>query len=194
MGDNCCIDFLLLTVRRMFLGRDNIWEGDITIAHAGGRIDDCDYSNCVDAIYMNYEKGQRVFEIDFAVTSDNKLVGKHDWDYVVQEEGVTGDVWDEQRFLNVPIFGRYEPLSFGILCGIREEKPDIWIVTDTKDVEEEAVRREFEIMVNTAHEVGKENVLDRIIVQIYNEEMYDIVHDVYGVHICLAGRGRWKRY
>lgn len=158
---------------------EKTWEGTLTIAHAGGIIDEYAYSNCLDAVLLNYEKGQRVFELDFAVTSDNKLVCKHDWDYVIQDGGIPGEVWDEQRFMSTPIFGQYTPLSFESLCQLMEENPDMWVVTDTKDTETEDVRRDFEIMVNTARECGKESVLDRIIVQIYNEEMYDTIYEVY---------------
>lgn len=171
--------FILSVGNRIIQKHGDIWGGSKTVAHAGGRIDEYDYSNCVEAICQNYEKGQRVFEIDLSLTSDNKLVGKHDWYYVVQEGGVYGEVWDEERFLSVPIFGKYEPLSLARLFQIMEEYPDMWIVTDTRDTEEELVRCGFETMVNTAKELGKEAVLDRVIVQIYNEEMYDIVQKVY---------------
>jgi glycerophosphoryl diester phosphodiesterase len=155
------------------------WSEHTTVAHAGGRIDGHYYSNCVDAILVNYENGQRTFEIDFAVTSDNKLVGKHDWDYVVQEGNSAGEVWSEEQFLSVPIFGQYEPLSFARLCELMDEYPDIWIVTDTKDTDKENVQNEFKIMVETAKELGLRSVLDRFVVQIYDEEMYSYVREVY---------------
>jgi glycerophosphoryl diester phosphodiesterase len=60
-----------------------------------------------------------------------------------------------------------------------EEYPDIWIVTDTKDTDKENVQNEFNIMVETAKELGLESVLDRIVVQIYNEDMYSYVRQVY---------------
>lgn len=170
---------VVLSGGQLMKNAERSWGGALTIAHAGGIIDEYSYSNCRDAVLLNYDKGQRVFELDFAVTSDNKLVCKHDWDYVIQEGGVPGEVWDEQRFMSTPIFKEYTPLSFESLCALMEEYPDIRIVTDTKDEEAQAVRRDFEIMVNTARECGKESVLDRIIVQIYNEEMYDTIYQVY---------------
>lgn len=173
-----CLSVMLLT-KAAFQYKNEAWRGALTVAHAGGKIDEHYYSNCLEAIQVNYEKGQRVFEIDFSVTSDNKLVCKHDWDYVVQEGGIIGEVWDEERFLSAPIFGRYTPLSFGTLCQVMAEYPDLWIITDTKDIDLELVQNEFEVMVDTASELGLEVVLDRVIVQIYNEEMYDTVHSVY---------------
>lgn len=169
----------ILSYGQMKKSGEKTWGEALTIAHAGGIIDEYAYSNCLDAVLLNYEKGQRVFELDFAVTSDNKLVCKHDWGYVIQDGGIPGEVWDEQRFMSTPIFGQYTPLSFESLCQLMEENPDMWVVTDTKDTETDDVRRDFEIMVNTARECGRESVLDRIIVQIYNEEMYDTVYQVY---------------
>ena len=60
-----------------------------------------------------------------------------------------------------------------------ERHSDMWVVTDFKDSEDELIRRDFEIMVSTAQELNLESVLDRIVVQIYNEDMYDIVKDIY---------------
>ena len=49
------------------------------IAHAGGGINNITYSNCLEALNLNYKLGHRVFEIDFSCTSDNKLISLHDW-------------------------------------------------------------------------------------------------------------------
>ena len=100
-------------------------------------------------------------------------------DYVMQEGGAPGEMWDEQKFLSTPIWGQYTPLSFELLCQLMEEYPDLWVVTDTKNADTEAVQRDFEIMVNTAKECKLDSVLDRVIVQIYNEEMYDTVYHIY---------------
>ncbi len=155
------------------------WTGAQTIAHAGGIIDDYNYTNSLEAILTNYNKGQRVFEIDFAVTSDDKLVCKHGWKTVLQEGGVSGEAMDSQKFMDTPILGQYTPLSLESLCQLMEEYPDLWVVTDTKDTETEEVKRDFEIMVNTIQAHEMESVLDRIIVQIYSEEMYDTVYHIY---------------
>jgi hypothetical protein len=88
-GKICFIALIIALIMLFFTIGSNLvrqkndkWSEYTTVAHAGGRIGGHDYSDCVDAILVNYESGQRTFEIDFAVTSDNKLVGKHDWDYV----------------------------------------------------------------------------------------------------------------
>lgn len=55
--------------------------------------------------------------------------------------------------------------------------PDIWLVTDTKYSPE--VEKQFRLFVDTAVENGYEDVLSRVIVQIYYKEMYDEVKAVY---------------
>lgn len=49
------------------------------IAHAMGSIRDQPYTNAYEAMIANYEKGTRVFEIDFMLTSDRKAVARHEW-------------------------------------------------------------------------------------------------------------------
>lgn len=150
-----------------------------TIAHAGGAIDGNDYTNSLEAILLNYSSGHRVFEIDFSVTSDNQLICKHGWKNVLQEGAVSGEPMSSQAFMNTPILGQYTPLSFETLCQLMDKYPDLWIVTDTKDTEVEAVQRDFELLIDTAKACGMESVLDRMIVQIYSEEMYDTVSHIY---------------
>lgn len=51
----------------------------LLIAHAGGGIDNQNYSNSLEALELNYAQGFRYFEIDFSWTSDRQLVCLHDW-------------------------------------------------------------------------------------------------------------------
>lgn len=159
------------------------WTDTAVIAHAGGMVDGKAYTNCKDAVLQNYEKGFRVFELDLIVTSDQKIVARHGWDSAKaseMQEGVEiNQVLDEETFLNIPIYGKYTPLSFESICYLMDEYPDIWIVTDTKYTEEPVAREQFRIMIDTAKEIGMEHVLDRLTVQIYNEEMYDVIYEVY---------------
>jgi hypothetical protein len=54
------------------------------VAHAGGALFEDSkiytYTNCREAVLYNYDKGYRVFEIDFNVTSDGKLAAVHSWE------------------------------------------------------------------------------------------------------------------
>ena len=55
--------------------------------------------------------------------------------------------------------------------------PDIYMVTDTKYSDQ--VEEQFRLFVDTAIDNGYEDVLSRVVVQIYYKEMYDEVTAVY---------------
>ena len=77
------------------------------------------------------------------------------------------------------IRGEYTPLSLEELGRLMEQYPDIWVVTDTKNSTVESVQQDFEVLLETMKAHGMESVLDRMIVQIYNEEMYHTVYRIY---------------
>ena len=153
------------------------WQGDMFIAHAGGKLGDYYYSNCKEAIETNYEKGFRCFEIDFILTKDDQLVCRHDWDYQVQRDIESGNIVNLETFLNAPIFNVYTPISSSGLLDLMETYPDIYIITDTKYTDEDSIRKEFDSLLLQAS--GREYLLDRFIIQIYNNDMYFTVYNIY---------------
>lgn len=157
----------------------SVWEGSVTIGHSFGEIDGHSYTGSLEAFRYNYEKGLRVFEVDMEITSDDKVVLRHDWNQKIQEGISSADPPTQERFLSIPILGEYTPLSFEELCSIMMEYPDIWIVTDTKYKDPEMVNKQFTIMKETALKADALNVFDRFIVQLYSEKMYEAVEAVY---------------
>ena len=157
----------------------NIWPGDNIIGHSFGSVDGYQYTGSKEAFEANYEKGYRTFEVDLEITSDDRVVLRHDWDQPIQEGISLENIATQSEFLAIPIYGVYTPLSFEDLCLIMQEHPDIWIVTDSKYSGEEDVKRQFDIIVSTAVACNAEEVLDRLIVQIYNENMYEVLKDIY---------------
>ena len=159
--------------------KKNDWTQDITIAHAFGGIDGVSYTNSLEAFRENYAKGHRTFEVDFSVTSDDRLVCLHDWDKGEQNGVTTGGATSEDEFLSAKFAGKYTTLSLAGLFDLMKEYPDIWIVTDTKDGGEKQVKRDFEILVATAKEMNAEDTLARFVVQFYNEKMFRVIEDVW---------------
>lgn len=155
------------------------WKGDVTIAHAGGAIEGNVYTNTPEAIYLNYEKGHRTFEIDMNFTVDGKLACIHDWKRDLQKARESGIVPTGEDFKKHKIKEKYTPILIDDLFEIMDKYPDIWIVTDTKTTNEQEIRLQFQEMIDVARKLGIEHILDRIVVQIYNEEMYGIVKEVY---------------
>ena len=165
--------------------RNRAWyEKYPVICHALGRTQEGDtLTNSLEAFQYNYMRGQRVFEADVQITSDGKMVLRHDWVSGLGQEEAFGwteeDSWavTAEEFLSSPIYGKYTPLSLEYWFAIMREYPDIWFVTDTKYSNE--VEAQFSLFRDTAIENGYEDVLSRVIVQIYYKEMYDEVMKVY---------------
>ena len=161
----------------------NFWPGSSIVGHSFGAVSDegnfYSYTGAREAFEENYKKGYRTFEVDLEITGDDKVVLRHDWDQAIQEGISSANIPSQDEFLAVPIMGKYTPLSFQDLCMIMQEYPDIWIVTDSKYSDGENVKKQFNIMVSTAKECGAAEVLDRLVIQIYNEDMYEALQEVY---------------
>lgn len=157
------------------------------IAHALGSIEDQPYTNTYDAMLTNYKKGTRVFEVDFMLTADKKVVARHEWtESMTQQLGQENELPENKRavrlthqeFMNTPIQGKYEPMDVDRILDVMAKYPDIYIVTDTKEQEDEDLRQLFTEIVHKAKE-RDEGLLDRVVIQIYNEPMLDMILDIY---------------
>lgn len=164
---------------------DYAWANHKFIAHAMGGIDGKTYTNSLEAFKHNYDNGHRVFEVDFALTSDGHLVARHDWreSYAKQLQQIIPEDKKNQpltleEFKNLKVNEKYTPLSFYDVAVLMSEYKDIYIVTDTKFTVDPEVTKQFTELVSTAKEVDP-TILDRIVPQIYNEPMLDIIMKVY---------------
>lgn len=160
------------------------WHDEYAIvAHALGTVDGRVETNCREAFIESYGKGQRVFECDFTLTSDGHLVCRHDFldmSYYNLEQEPGGEyVMDYERYKNSVIKFLYTPLDIEGLIELMETYPDTYLITDSKDTDRETVTKEFVCMREAIDAAGDEGLYDRIIVQLYNDEMYDTVREVY---------------
>lgn len=164
---------------------DYSWTMYPYIAHAMGGIDGNSYTNSLEAFLVNYENGHRIFEVDLSLTSDNKLAAIHDWsvdstvgicEFPLTEEQLDRPL-SETEFKELKIKGQYTPLTFEDIVQLMYSFPDIYIVTDTKETEEPYITMQFQYIVDTA--AVDPALLDRIIPQIYNEEMYYSIMELY---------------
>ncbi len=159
------------------------WIEYPVIAHALGTVDGRRETNSKDAFLASYAAGQRVFETDLQLTSDGALVARHDWDqmsYYNLEQKYVG-VMNHQTFLDTPICFYYTPLDFDGLLELLAQHPDAWLVTDSKQTSQEAVRAQLRAMTAAVERAGDPSLWNRIIVQIYHQEMYDWVREETGV-------------
>lgn len=137
------------------------------------------YTNSLESIVQNYELGYRVSEIDLNLTSDDNLALVHDWDFGGYEIVPTVDEW-KQGGLNNPIMPETTGIVIDDLFRLMAINKDMFIITDTKSFElsEEDTIKQFQIMVNKSKKYGSD-VINRVIPQIYNEEMYSTIKQVY---------------
>lgn len=187
-GSNLCLavvtlGFLCTTVffvkqDLQHTGREG-WEGDLLIAHACGGIENVDYTNSIEAFENSYQKGIRTLEIDFRLTSDDRMVCIHEWRTQMSSNYEAGYVYSEEEFMNIQVFDSYTPMSLETLFELMRKYEDTWIITDTKDADRVTIQKDFQILVDTARKTDSLDLLDRFIVQIYNYEMYDYVDDIY---------------
>lgn len=119
----------------------NLWLKDnFLVAHALGEIDRYTYTNSLEAFIESYSNGIRIFEVDLMLTSDKKLVLRHDWgnDWFKefkQEEKISLEkkdtVLDLESFDKLKIYDNYTPLSFNDLIILMNKYKDIKVIIDT---------------------------------------------------------------
>lgn len=163
-----------------------VWEENKLIAHAMGGVDGRTYSNSLEAFQQNYDKGLRLFEVDLSLTSDGKMVARHDWRDSLAEmflqtspnDATTPDEpWTYDYVMSQPLFAAYTPIDIDQIIQLMRENKDMYIVTDTKYFETDLVTQHFQMIVDAAEKDPK--LLNRVIPQIYNQQMLFDIQSVY---------------
>jgi len=149
------------------------------IAHACGGIDGYTYTNSLEAFEYNYALGHRLFEIDFDLTQENILVASHEkknWYEMTGMDSNTPMTYD--LFESLPLLNQYHSLNAREIIALMQQYPDIYLVTDTKYTDRTSVQLQFAQLVRIAKEIDPA-ILDRIIPQIYHEEMLSWIMDIH---------------
>ena len=149
------------------------------ISHAMGGIDEHNYSNSLEAFQENYAEGHRVFEVDFEYTSDGKLVLCHDWKHDRFSGIKAGSKPSYKKFMKSKIYGEYTPMDIDDLLRLMAAYPDATFITDSKYTDTATIKKQFKYIVKRAKALGLESVLDRLVVEIYNEKMYKTIEKIH---------------
>jgi len=137
---------------------------DVFVAHAGGRVLGMAYTNSLEALEANYNRGFRVFEIDFSWTADGRLVLIHDWDQTwARFSPAASDVPTLSEFLHTSPSSGLTLLSLEGLIEWLRRRPDAKVITDVKLRNVEALQ----LIAQQAPELST-----RILPQIYHPEEY----------------------
>lgn len=154
------------------------------IAHALGEADGKIETNSKEAFLTSWQNGFRAVEADFTYTSDGVLVVRHDFEadgsyYRLEIEPKGKLVMDSKTYAATPAVYEQTPMTAVDLLYLMQEYSDMYLVTDTKTTDKAQVQRQFRDLVNIANNIGAPEVLQRIIPQIYNEEMLSWIKEIY---------------
>lgn len=147
----------------------NIIKQEKYIIHAAGFVKDSNeenhmYTNSREALINCYEEGNRVCEIDFSFSKDNKLVCLHDWEQFY----INGEMFDNKvdlnTFLNGKIQEEFTPIWIEDIVKFMKEHEDFYVVTDIKENNVKACK----VIAEYCPEL-----MDRFIIQIYHEREYN---------------------
>ena len=155
------------------------YDNNKVVIHALGEIDGHAYTNSGEALEKSYSMGNTIFECDFSLTSDDKLVACHDWNTGFQEGFSEDNIPTKDLFMQVKILGKYTPVSIDEIVRFMEENQEVYIVTDTKYAEAEFYNLQFGEIVDTAVKNDCEDILKRFIIQIYHPYMYEDINKIY---------------
>lgn len=163
----------------VYAARDEI-KKDRYIIHAGGSVTDREgvvqtYTNSLEALHNCYDKGNRIAEFDFMITSDGKVVCAHNsdkegqWAYEVDAGYGKDYPATFEDFMNAEFSGTLTTMSLDDLAQFMTDHPDLYIVTDVKDDNEEVcsiIRRDHP------------DLMDNFIIQIYHSGEYKAIKDL----------------
>lgn len=176
---------VMLFPGRTALAAENSWtEGNPLIAHALGEYEGKIETNSKEAFISSWESGYRVMEADFTYTSDHTLVVRHDFEpggsyYRLEISPKGNPVMDTKTFQDTKIVYEQTPLTAAELLQLMYEYQDVYLVTDTKNTDKQTVQSQFRDLKMLAENMGAPEVLNRIIPQIYSQEMLGWIKEVY---------------
>ncbi len=153
------------------------------IAHAMGGIEGNSYTNSKEAMIKSYNRGLRVFETDVSLSSDGKLILFHSFDKESLSKLGLPSAWEkdnptEKEFLSKKILNRYTTMNFEDVAKYMKDHKDMYLVIDLKKNDLKEVEKAYKELVRVTKTVDP-TVLNRIIPQIYYEEMYRPVMNIY---------------
>lgn len=151
---------------------------DTLLAHAMGGIGESVYTNSLEAFETAYENGFRVYEVDLVVTKEGEVVCSHEY---LDEEG---EVIEYTSFMQEKIEDKYTPVDLKILIDLMETYPDVYMMTDIKwdnsmGSTNDDVITLVTALVEEANKRETKDILERMIIQIYNPKSYEIMESIY---------------
>ncbi|MEA2088606.1 MAG: glycerophosphodiester phosphodiesterase family protein [Patescibacteria group bacterium] len=151
---------------------------DKYIAHAGGEYKKLYYTNSLEALNYNYEKGYRIFEVDISLTSDNKIVLIHDWKNTSKKYFSQNKIPSHKEFMSWKMNYGLTQIDLNTLIEWIKNKNNARIITDVKTKNNIKILKKISIKYP--------GIISRIIPQIYNFQEYDQISKMGYKNIILT--------
>lgn len=157
------------------------YEESCLVAHALGNAGEYIYTNSKDALEESIEEGYKILEVDLSLTSDKEVVCRHTWYADKFDVSYDGAIPDLAAFEREKYFGVLTPLTGRGLLEIWAAHPELYIMTDVKQDENTNLLEVLEKLIKLAEEMGHEDLLDHLIVQLYDSKDYAKVNEIYPI-------------
>ena len=172
------------------------WKNYKAIAHALGGLDGYTYLNAKESFEESYRKGYRLFELDLSKTSDGVWVCRHNWkEPMGQWKGEKKKVLSAEKFSSIKLYNTYTPMTLEEFFLLLKEYPDVFVLVDSKKYSIRDYQNTLEDYTQyreIAKSIGAEAVFSQLIPEIYNEEMYAAIMEIYDFPSYMYSL--WKEY
>lgn len=150
------------------------------MAHALGGYDGNIYNNTEEALQNSIQNGFKFIEVDMTLTSDNKLVCTHGFDAAsCVKTGVKqyNEVPTYKQFMTTKLHEKYKAIKVSTLIKYMKKYPDLLLEIDLKDQDAEHTKIMISELIKLCHNDAA--ILDRILLQFYNKDNYEVIDSVY---------------
>lgn len=173
--------FMLYEDQCKIAGTGDYLKSERAIVHGAGWIEDAkgniyDYTNSLDALTNSYDMGNRVIEMDFLWTSDEKMVCAHESETFARGIDSDGPL-SEKEFLESKNNGMFTTMNIQMLADFMYEHDDLYIVTDFKYDLPESCQYIAQVYPD---------LRDRFIVQMYHYSQYEYIRELGFNNIILT--------
>ena len=135
------------------------WYTYHSIAHAMGGLDGKDYLNSSMAFTLLIRRVIVSLKWTSFLLRTTLRLGSTNGLETSDPTSKKGDPVSYRKFKNTKIYGKYTPTSFLDVLNLMEKYPDFYLMTDSKSTEPADAKKEFNVLVQTAKKVGKEDLL-----------------------------------
>lgn len=139
--DYCELAYVIVFDSEKFTNTGIYTKKPVYIMHAGGGIRNLTYTNSLEALDQNYSVGERSFELDLDLTTDNEVVSIHGWEQIdLYEGGVGGRQYSLAEFRAMRRKDKLTQITLHSLAMWLQTHPGSNIITDVKSDNVKALR------------------------------------------------------